>query len=71
MAKFITMLALIIGGIALLAGFALLCALPTMWLWNYLMPDLFHLAHIGFWQAFAMNWLCGILFKGSSTSSSK
>lgn len=59
----------IIGGIVLTVGMALLMALPTMWLWNYLMPVIFGLIKIHFWQAFWMNVLTGILFK--STSSSK
>lgn len=49
-------------------GFALLFALPTMWLWNWLMPQIFGLKVITFWQALGLNILCGILFKGSSSS---
>lgn len=48
---------------------AILMALPVMWLWNYLMPELFGLATIHFWQALAMSMLSSILFKGSSSSS--
>lgn len=38
-------------------------ALPTMWLWNWLMPDLFNLPTITFWQALGLNALSTILFK--------
>ena len=48
---------------------ALIVALPTMWLWNWLMPDLFGLRTIDFWQALGINILSGILFKSSSSSS--
>lgn len=48
---------------------ALIMALPTMWLWNWLMPDLFGLQTIGFWQALGVNILSGILFKSSSSAS--
>lgn len=54
-------------GIVVIA--AILFTLPTMWLWNYLMPDLFGLKEIDFWQALCLNLLSGILFKSSNSSS--
>jgi hypothetical protein len=36
----------------------------TMWLWNWLMPTLFKLPAIGFWQAVGILLLAQILFKG-------
>lgn len=59
----------ILGVVALIAGLALLMAYPTMLLWNWLMPDIFGLVEIGFWQALGINALTGILFKPSSSSS--
>lgn len=59
-------LALLIGILALVA---FLMALPLMWLWNWLMPDLFGLAEIGFWQALGINLLSSILFKSASVKS--
>lgn len=47
----------------------LICALPTMWLWNWLMPEIFGLTKITFWQALGLNALCAILFKSTNTSS--
>ena len=35
-----------------------------MLLWNWLMPDLFHLPAISFWQAAGLLLLCKILFGG-------
>lgn len=56
-------------------GFVLggIVALPTMWLWNWLMPELFHLATISFWQAWGLLFLSALLLKSgsSSTDSSK
>lgn len=50
---------------------ALLLALPVMWLWNWLMPDLFHLGTITWLQAWGLNVLCSFLFKGNYITSNK
>lgn len=42
---------------------ALLLGLPVMLLWNALMPDIFGLPTISFWQAIGLNILSSILFK--------
>jgi hypothetical protein len=47
---------------------AVIMALPTMWLWNWLIPTIFNLIEITFWQALGLNILCGILFKPSSSN---
>ena len=59
----------IFGGIGLVVVVAVLTVLPTMWLWNWLMPVIFGLIKIGFWQALGLNLLAGILFQKSSSSS--
>lgn len=53
--------------------FAVLAALPTWLLWNALVPSLFGLPHISFWQALGLLILSSLLFKGgpASASSSK
>lgn len=51
----------ILGVIALIVLLAILMALPTMWLWNWLMPTIFGLTKITFWQALGINLLTGIL----------
>ena len=48
-----------------------LMTLPLMWLWNWLMPQLFGLKELGFWQALGLACLSSILFKGGSASSKK
>ncbi len=53
-----------IGGIALLAVFGLF----VMLLWNWLMPDIFGLKQVNYWQAWGLLILCTILFKGFGTS---
>lgn len=47
----------------------LIFAAPLMWLWNALMPTIFGLTKISFWQAFGLEILAGILFgsRGAST----
>lgn len=47
----------------ILWALVVLWALPTMWLWNWLMPTLFNLPTITFWQAMGLNALTTILFK--------
>ena len=51
--------------------FGMLVALPVMLLWNWLIPDLFGLPYIGWWQAWGLLFLCSLLFKnvGGSRSS--
>lgn len=64
----------VIFGVAFLLIYAFLSvagAIPTYLLWNWLMPDLFKITEITFWQAWGINFLCAILFKSSSSSSSK
>jgi len=57
--------ALVVGGaIVLIPGMFALVSAVTMWLWNWLMPTIFRLPQIGFWQAAGIVILSHILFKG-------
>ena len=47
---------------------AICLAFPIMWLWNWLMPLIFGLIGINFWQALGIGILSGILFKSNSSS---
>jgi len=58
--ELITKISLIIFGIALIA---ILMTFPVMWIWNWLMPKMFGLMTINFWEALCLNLLCGALFK--------
>jgi hypothetical protein len=48
--------------------YALVAALPVWWLWNWLMPTIFGLPMISFWQALGLSLLCGSLFSRGSSS---
>lgn len=54
---------------AVLVGISVLAAIPTMLLWDWLMPTLFGLKTITFFQAIGVNALTGILFKSSASAS--
>lgn len=54
---------LAIGVIALLG---ILLGLPLQLLWNWLMPTIFNLPTITFWQAMGLNIMASILFKDNS-----
>lgn len=34
----------------------------VMWLWNWLMPAIFGLGAITYWQGWGISFLCGMLF---------
>jgi hypothetical protein len=56
---------LIIIGWLLLS--AIILAFPTMFLWNWLMPDIFGVMKIDLYQAMGINFLTHILFKSNVT----
>jgi len=61
-----TTIAVIIGVVIM----ALIYALPVMWLWNWLCPDIFGLTELSFLQALGLSLLSGILFKSNISNSS-
>lgn len=65
----------IFSGLALLLGmwavFGLFIAPVVMVLWNAVIPSVLGLQVLTYWQAYLLYLLCAILFKSSSTSSSK
>lgn len=52
-----------IGGVIIAGLMALLFGFVVMWLWNWLMPEIFALPMITFWQAWGLVVLSHILFK--------
>jgi hypothetical protein len=54
---------LLVVGLLILA--CLLFGAPLMVLWNWLMPTIFGLPEITFWQACGLNILSAILFRSS------
>ena len=64
----ITRVLLALGVIALLG---ILLGLPLQLLWNWLMPTIFSLPTITFWQAMGLNIMASILFKDNSIKNDK
>jgi len=66
---------LIIFGIIAITGLAILFGFVIMWLWNWIMPEVFGLTTLSYWQAVGLFILLKILLGGfgggSSRSSSK
>lgn len=54
----------------LMLGILLLGA-PLMILWNWIMPDIFGLPYIGFWQACGLQLIAALLFKPTSLKTNK
>jgi len=51
-----------------LFGMAIVMAIPTYLIWNWVIPSTFQLPEINLGQALGLNILSSILFKSSSTS---
>ena len=50
---------------------SLVFAWPVMLLWNWLMPVIFGVTKVTFWQAWGLTFLTGLLFNRSSSSNGK
>lgn len=70
MEKFITTVGVLVVAVAVMLFIAVITAIPTYFIWNYLMPELFGFKQITFVQAYLLNVLCSVLFKSSSSNSS-
>jgi hypothetical protein len=57
--------------IGLLMLVVILLGLPLQLLWNWLMPNLFDLPYISFWQAVGLNLMAAILFRPTTTIKNK
>jgi len=57
--------------IGLLMLTAILIGGPLMLLWNWLMPTLFNLPEITFWQACGLNLLSTMIFKSNTSINKK
>ena len=55
---------LVVGGLVLAVLFALAFGWAVMALWNWLMPAIFGLGAVSYWQAFGLVILAKILFTG-------
>jgi len=72
-AFFVAAIGLFLSFIGLIIVIGLFLAIPTMLLWDWLMPEIFGLTTITIWQAWGLNILSGIFFKkgGKSTDNKK
>ena len=64
------LLAVLVGllfGVVVIFLWSSILALPVMWLWNALIPELFGLPKFGFWDAWQLLLLCSFLFKSHTT----
>lgn len=62
-----TIFAYILGILILALGLCLtgfIFGYPVMWLWNWLMPTIFGLTRITFWQSFGIVLLTRLIFSG-------
>jgi uncharacterized protein YacL len=66
-AKLGLVLGLIVGAILM----SFLFAFPIKWLWNEVMPYMFNLVEINWWQAWCLNMLSAFLIKSSNLSFNK
>ena len=62
--KVVRIIGLAVVGVIFASIFALLFGLLVKWLWNWLMPELFGLGVITYWQAFGLVLLAKLLFGG-------
>ena len=58
-------------GLLVIALLGILLGLPLQLLWNWLMPTIFNLPTITFWQAMGLNIMSSILFKDNSIKNDK
>jgi len=56
---------LILGSIVFIFICSFIFAFPVKWLWNWLIPSIFHLTEINVFQAWGLSVLCGLLFKNN------
>lgn len=56
---------IILGVSLIIFGGLVLLGAPLMYLWNWVVPSIFGLRYITFWEAVGLNILTGILFRNS------
>lgn len=58
---------IVVGGLIVLFAVSALMSLPVMLLWDWLMPKIFGLPEINWFQAWGLLFLSGLLFKSHTT----
>ena len=59
---------LFLGTVSVIIIYCVLFALPVMWLWNWLMPEIFGLPIINFWQSLGLCVLSSFLLKSGGSN---
>jgi hypothetical protein len=65
MKKIIEYLVVFVSAVLIVTVIGLLISLPVMWLWNAVVPSIFHLREITWIEAWLLNTLTHILFGNS------
>jgi hypothetical protein len=65
--KWLRIVGMVVGGLAAAVAIGLVFGIFVRELWNWLMPDLFGLKTITYWQAFGIVILGQLIFGGSSS----
>ena len=60
--RILRIIGMVLAGLAFAVAFALVFGLVVQYLWNWVMPDIFGLKAITYWQAFALVILAKIFF---------
>ena len=68
MEKFLTALGTFMVAISILFFVGMIMAFPLMWLWNWLMPDIFNIPEITVLQAWGLSFLSGLLIKSTNVN---
>ncbi|MCK5132349.1 MAG: hypothetical protein KAR40_09395 [Candidatus Sabulitectum sp.] len=70
-AKVFKVMGFVLLGIVGITALAITFGFIVMWLWNALMPDIFNLPEIGYWQAVGLAVLSHIFFGSHNTFSNR
>ena len=69
--KFLKGVGTAVVGVLIYAIIALAIGWLVMLLWNAVIPAVFGLKAITYWQGFLLSWLCSVLFKGTASVETK
>ena len=52
-------------GLVIVLAILFMCIAPAieLWLWNWVLVDLFNAPVVNFWQMCGIHWLCTLLFR--------
>lgn len=71
MESLVKIIGLVVVALIVAVGLDFLLAIPTMYLWNWLMPKIFNLTTITYWQAWGLSLLASLLFGKINLNSKK